>query len=484
MNSRFWAHWWAPFVTVLFLTGSNAVAEEPPAQPIRQGGRPNVLFIAVDDLNDWIGTLGGYPGVQTPNLDRLAERGTLFTRAYCAAPACNPSRTALLCGLRPSATGVYHNNQPWRPVLPNAVTLPQHFMADGYTVAAGGKIFHGAYNDSRCFHEYFRRPPDAMPARRPSNGIPRTGHFDWGPLDATDADMGDSTLVDWAGAFLARRHEKPFFLGVGFIKPHLPWYVPKKYFELYPTERVRLPLVPADDLSDIPPLGLQMARPDGDHKSVLDSNNWRSAVAAYLAAISYVDGQLGKLLQALQRSPYAANTLVVLWSDHGWHLGEKQHWRKFALWEEATRVVLIFAGPGVGRAQRCDRTVSLLDVYPTLIECCGLSARNGLHGAGLSPLLRDANASWNRVAVTTHGRGNHAVRSERWRLICYRDGSEELYDHEVDPMEWTNLAGHADYAAIKAELKRLIPIEDADDAPKAGRATRRGAKNGHARNTE
>lgn len=427
--------------------------------------RPNVLFIAIDDLNDWIGALGKRNDVKTPNMDALARRGVLFTRAYCPAPACNPSRAAILTGIRPSSSGVYHNNQPWRPVLRDAVTLPQHFTANGYKVAGGGKIFHNSFNDTASWPVYFKTPGFPEPKDKPVNGL-KSGHFDWGPVDASDEEMGDTKVAQWAANFLKETHDRPFFLAVGMIRPHLPFYAPKKYFELYPLEKIVLPKVKTNDLDDIPQAGRQMANPEGDHQKVVQGKQWEKAVQAYLACISYTDEQIGRMIKALDQSPHATNTVVVLWSDHGWHLGEKEHWRKFALWEEATRVTFMVVAPGVVPAnQRCQRTVNLMDLYPTLIELCGLTSRTNLEGNSLVPLLKNPEAKWDKPSLTTHGRGNHAVRSERWRYIRYQGGGEELYDHDADPLEWNNLAGEAQHEKIKAELAGWLPKVNAPDAP-------------------
>ena len=348
--------------------------------------RPDVLFIAIDDLNDWIGALGGHPQASTPNIDRLAARGVLFTNAHCAAPACNPSRVALMTGRRPTTTGVYLNSQPWRPVLADAVTLPQHFRAAGYRAIGAGKIYHGAYPDPTSWDEYFpsqqkNRPDDPIPSGRPLSGIPRTAHFDWGPVDATDAEMGDAQVVDWVCKQLSAPREQPLFLACGIYRPHLPWYVPPAYFDSGPSlDDVQLPVVLADDLADVPAGGVRMAKPGGDHRKVLDHGQWRPAVQAYLASMAFADAQVGRVLDALDASGRAEQTIVVLWSDHGWHLGEKEHWRKFALWDEATRVPLAFVAPGVSRVGgRCARPVSLIDVYPTLVD---LWRPIGAHGAG------------------------------------------------------------------------------------------------------
>ncbi len=433
--------------------------------------KPNVLFIAIDDLNDWIGCLGGHPDVKTPNLDRLAQRGTLFTNAHCSAPLCNASRASLMTGLLPSTTGVYSNRQPFRRVRPDAVTLPMHFMEHGYRAVGGGKIYHGGFPDPPSWQEYFpsqkqNKPPDPAPENPPLNGIPNTGHFDWGPIDVANGDMGDWQVADWAIGELGKKHDKPFFHAVGIFRPHLPWYVPRKYFEMYPPEEVTLPNINENDLDDIPPMGVQIAKPDRDHKKVMESNNWRKAVSAYLACVSFADACVGRVIDALDRSPYADNTIIVLWSDHGWHLGEKLHWRKFALWEEATHNVMMVVAPGVTRpGVRCARPVTLLDIYPTLVELCGLRPKEGLEGQSLVPLLKNPTASWERPALTTYKRGNHSVRTERWRYIRYNDGTEELYDHDNDELEWNNLAKGPKYADVKAELARWLPKVNAPDGP-------------------
>lgn len=429
--------------------------------------RPNVLFLAVDDLNDWTTFLGGHPQVKTPNLERLARRGMMFTRAYCSAPACNPSRASLLTGIRPSTSGVYNNYQPWRAAMPDVVTLPQHFMAGGYTVEGAGKIFHGRFREPESWQVYFPHSADPKPdkSERPLNGMPKAGNFDWGPVPVDDDAMGDTKNANFGIEFLARKPKEPFFLAVGMFRPHLPWYVPKKYFDLYPVDQIVLPEVKEDDLDDVPPAGRAMAKPDGDHAKVVAHDQWKRAVQGYLASISFADAQIGRVLDALDRSPYADNTIICLWGDHGWHLGEKQHWRKFALWEEATRVPLVFVVPQLTRpGSRCERTVSLLDIYPTLAELCQLPVGEHLEGKSLKPLLEDPEAAWDRPVVTTHGRNNHAVRSERWRYIRYSDGTAELYDHDTDPLEWTNLADRPESAEVIEQLKASLPRVNAPNA--------------------
>jgi len=463
-----------------------AAAARSPAAAQSAARRPNILFLGVDDWRDWVGCLGGFPGVETPNLDRLASRGLLFTNAHCAAPVCNPSRTALLTGLRPSSTGVYTNNQWWKPALPEVVTLPRYFKQNGYYVAGGGKMFHHepGFNDPEAWHDYFHwaeeiKPNgwgggynstlDVRPPRFPMSDV--NGYrqnFDFGPVDNPESDFPDYKVASWACDLLSRPQNRPFFLGVGMFRPHLSWYVPRKYFEMYPLDSVRLPDTLESDLDDVPKaaLRLQQVRIPDEHNLVVKKGKWKAAVQAYLACISFSDVMVGRVLRALETGPYRDNTVVVLWSDHGYHLGEKSAWHKFTLWEESTRVPLIFAAPGVTTAgARCTRPVSLVDLYPTLVDLCGLPRKPGLDGQSLAPLLRNPAASWARPALITAGLGNHSLREERWRYIRYEDGSEELYDHQKDPKEWHNLAGRAEYSHVKQGLARWLPNRNQPDVP-------------------
>ncbi len=466
---------WAGFCLPLCLLAATSGAEIK---------RPNVLFIAIDDLNDWVGKLGGHPQTLTPNIDRLADRGVLFANAHCAAPACNPSRASLMTGIAPYRSGVYLNPQPWKPVLADKVTLSQHFMQNGYLAIGSGKIYHGSYPDPTSWNVYWpsqtkNRPGDPMPKVKSINGL-NMAHFDWGPVDANDTDMGDTKVVDWVIKQIQTRHDKPLFLACGIFRPHLPWYVPRKYFDRFPLENIRLPAHRDDDLDDIPAAGVQMAKPSRDHAAVLKHNQWHAAVRGYLASISYADGQVGRLIDALDASDLARNTIVVLWTDHGWHLGEKKHWRKFALWEEATRTPLIFVAPrgtpglpaGTRAGTRIEKPVSLLDIYPTLADLSGLPPRKGLSGQSLVPLMANPNIDWTRPAITTQGRLNHAIRTDRWRYIRYADGEEELYDHQTDPMEYTNLADQPEYKKVKQELSEWLPKENAPNAPRDKKARR------------
>ena len=458
--------------------------------------QPNVLFIAIDDLNDWVNCMGGRSGVHTPHLDRLAKRGVLFTNAHCAAPACNPSRVAIMTGVAPASSGVYNNGQDWRrsPRLAKAVTLPEHFRAGGYKAFGGGKIFHclswindgygKQQNEAKLWDRYWPaadRPmpdplwPKATGAKRASNGYlyskpiavgksveGRPPHFfDWAPDPQPESKTADHQVVDWAIGELTQRRPRPFFQAVGIFRPHIPWYAPEKYFALYPEDKVFLPKVKKDDLADVPPAGHRSIR-KAWHEWLVKNDEWRGAVRGYLASISFADAQVGRLLDALDKSPHAKDTIIVLWSDHGMHIGEKQQWEKFTLFEESTRVPLMIVAPGITKGGGvCDRPVNLLDVYPTLNELCQLPARKDLDGVSLVPLLKNPKAKWDRPAVTTWGRENHAVRSQRYRYIRHPNGTEQLYDHQSDPDEFTNLAARSELAAVKARLAKWLPKTNA-----------------------
>ena len=434
---------------------------------------PNVLFIAVDDLRDWVGHLGGHPNATTPHIDRLAKRGVSFTHAYCSAPLCNPSRISLLTGVAPSKSGVYGNGEKLRQKLPDAVTLMQHFRASGYSVRGAGKIFHGtsAY-DKDSWDFYFKSSGSKKHRVKRDSSLPKSAWVPWGALACSDDEMLDGINAKWIITELKKPQEKPFFLAYGLTKPHLTWSVPQKYFDLHPLEGIKLPPTKKGDLDDLPAFGKKLARevydpsgerdfavkPNGDHANVIANNQWLKAVQAYLATISFADAQIGRVLDALDRSGHADNTIVVLWGDHGWHLGEKNHWRKHALWDVSTRTPLIFSAPqGVAKDKLCQRPVSLIDIYPTLIDLCELPKRRGLDGQSLKSLLENPERKWDRPVVITYGLNNHAVQTERWRYIRYRDGGQELYDHERDPNEWTNLASIPKYSSVKTELANSLP---------------------------
>jgi arylsulfatase A-like enzyme len=422
--------------------------------------KPNVLFIAVDDLNHWVGHLGRNPQTKTPNLDRLAKRGVTFTRAYCSAPLCNPSRASLMSGLRPGQTGVYQNQQDWRPHISKDKVLTTQFLNAGYGVFGSGKIYHLAFHRNDEWTDYVVKAGAEPTKLHPSAKDGGVGGIRFAPIAGGDDALPDYRIVSYGITQLGKKHDRPFFLAVGLHKPHMPWNVPKKYYDLFPLDKIELPPHKADDLNDVPPAGVRMARPNGDHAQMLKSGRWKEAVQAYLAAIAYADAQIGRLLDALDKSAYKDDTIVVLWGDHGWHLGEKQHWRKFALWEEATRTPLIWVAPGVSKPGVCEQPVDLMSVYPTVCDLCGVAVPKHVTAPSLRPLLADAKAKWDHAAIMTFGRNNHAVRTAKWRYIRYGDGGEELYDHDRDEYEWTNLAGDPKLAAVKKELAALLPKEN------------------------
>lgn len=477
---------------------ASVASEEVPNAGNADHAHPNVLFLAIDDLNDWIGALGGHPQVRTPNLDRLISKSVLFSNAHCAAPVCSASRHALFSGLRPSTTGWYSNSSKglknYLKTLGKTVPMPAHFRNNGYKTMAAGKVFHKGTSDVRDYGYWDEeRPkfkwPEHLVARGHGYQGKGGGHFYpfpkdggavyqryqegvdgqslcWGALDPSDIPaegMPDEQVAAWAVERLRRHHQKPFFMAVGFVRPHVPFTAPREYFELYPLKAIKMPVVPDDEMDDIPLWGKTLAYgtiKKGDHRVVLSVGveYWREMVRAYLACISFVDAQAGKVLDALESGPNAKNTIVVFWSDHGQHLGEKRHWRKMALWEESTHVPLAIRLPDQGNGgSKCVSPVSLLDLYPTLISLCGLPPVHGLEGLSLMPQLRDPKRKRTTPVVSTWQYRNHAVRSSDYRYIRYRDGSEELYDHRSDPREHHNLAQEPAYLPVKQRLAKAIP---------------------------
>ena len=443
--------------------------------------KPNVLFLAIDDQNDWIGCLGGHPQVKTPHIDRLAARGTLFTNAHCQAPLCNPSRSSLLTGLRPSSTGIYGLAPGIRDVEATKahVTLPQTFTRAGYFSYTCGKIYHDGSikpkDRAAEFNEWGPAPGIGKPAQR-INKLPPPQHpaMDWGPFPEKDEDGGDYKIATAAIEALQKApKEKPFFISAGFRLPHVPCFAPPKWFDLYPDATLQMPPVKAGDRDDTPRFSwyLHWKLPEPRLVTLERLNEWRPLVRAYLASISYMDAQVGRVLDALDATGRAQDTVIVLWSDHGWHLGEKAITGKNTLWDRSTRVPLIFAGPGITKAAKCGRPVELLDIFPTLLELANFPARADLEGHSLAPQLKNPNAPRPWPAITTHNQGNHGIRTEQWRYIRYADGSEELYDILRDPNEWTNLAIDPMHAATKVELAKWLPKKDVPLAPNSSSRT-------------
>jgi arylsulfatase A-like enzyme len=430
------------------------------------GQRPNILIISIDDLNDWTGCLGGHPQARTPNIDRLAGRGTLFRNAHCQAPICTPSRASLITGLFPSTTGLYFL-QPKLEASRIATRHPhmlQHFADAGYRTMGAGKFVHGG-DDGRHYQEYggsmggFGPLPD-----RKLSAVEGLRLWDWGPYPEDESRMPDTKIADWVSDKLKKKHEQPFFLVAGFWRPHVPMYVPKRWFEPFSPDKVKLPQVLKNDQNDLSDYAktLTIGHPAPRHEWFVKHNAWRDAVGAYLASVAFVDHCAGRVLDALNASSYRDNSIVVLLSDHGWHLGEKQRWAKRSLWNDSTRVPLIIAAPGYFSGRTSDRPVGLIDIFPTLLELTAQSPRADLEGQSLVSLMKDPDANWDRPALTTFGPKNHSLRSTRWHYLRYADGSQELYDHENDPHEWHNLADKSEHLELLMQMRRALPKHNAE----------------------
>ena len=444
--------------------------------------KPNILFIAIDDLNDWTDMLEGNAQARTPQMDKLASKGIVFTNAHCAAPCCGPSRSAIMSGIRPSTSGNYinKNSLTHNQILNNAVLLPEFFQQHGYYVSGAGKLFHGYHFNfevkGRGFDEYYPSKTQDLPSfeglkfssKLPLGGWSRTA--DWGALrpDVTVDDHPDGKTAKWVkGNLLKGQLQEPFFLGAGIFEPHLPNYAPQKYFDQFPLEDIKLPDgFLENDLDDVPAAHAKMAH-NPWLKRIREMGQWKPAIQAYLACTAMVDDLVGQIVEALEKSKYADNTIVVLWSDHGFHHGEKGRWGKYSLWERATRVNCIWVVPGVTNAGSvCCKPVNLLDIYPTLASLAGCKPpAKQLEGNDLSVLMKDPEAPWDEATVTTFGYKNYGVRSGRYRYIVYEDGSEELYDHANDMWEWKNLAGNPQFAAVKKNMQKWIPVHHEPPGP-------------------
>ncbi len=443
----------------------------------QQDGKPNILFIAIDDLNDWTGMLKGNPQARTPHMEKLASQGLVFTNAHCAAPACGPSRAALMSGIRPSTSGNYVNKNSIikNPILNNSVLLPEFFQQNGYYVCGAGKLFHGNHFkreiQGRGFDEYYPSMKQDLPPwefkfskPQPLHGIKKgiSKYADWGPYhpDVTIEDTCDGKTAKWAEEkLLGGELKEPFFLGAGIFEPHLPNYTLQKYFDRFPLDEIELPEGYREgDLEDVPEASSTMAHPRW-FKNITDAGQWKPAIQAYLACTAMVDDLIGQIVGALEKSKYADNTIIVLWSDHGFQLGEKERWAKYSLWERATRVNLVWVAPGVTKpGSTSAKPVNLLDIYPTLASLTGCEPpEKQLEGNDLTVLMEDPEASWDKTSLTVFGYKNYGIRSERYRYIVYADGTEELYDHEKDKWEWHNLADNPECAGIKEKMRKGIP---------------------------
>ena len=446
--------------------------------------RPNVLFVAVDDLNDWIGCLGGHPQTITPNFDRLAASGVLFTNAHCPAPACNPCRTAIFTGRAPNRSGMYDNRQQMREVLPNDVIIPQYFRNHGYHAAGSGKLLH-YFIDAKSWDEYYPKaetenpfPETFYPEERPVS-LPRGGPWqyvetDWAALDVTDEEFGgDWSVSKWIGEQVQRDWEQPFFLACGLYRPHEPWFVPKTYFEPFPLESIQLPPgYKENDLDDVPEIGARAAR-NKYFAHIQKEGQWKQGIQGYLASIHFADAMLGRVLDALESGPNADNTIVILWSDHGWQLGEKEHWQKYTPWRAVTRVPLMIRVPkslskalpqGTQPGSVCEAPTNLLSLYPTLLELCDLPEKVDNDGPSLLPLLKDPQRrDWPHKSITYLSKpGSYSVSGWTHQYIHYADESEEFYDVENDPYEWDNLVSQISSTDTIALFRKSAPTEFAE----------------------
>jgi len=436
----------------------------PSAVAGQEAKRPNVLFIIVDDLGCDLGCYGA--PVKTPNIDRLAARGVRFERAYCQYPVCNPSRTSLLTGLRPDTTGILDNLTRFRHKMPDVVTLPQLFRQRGYTTTGLGKVIHAGldadgkkvfFQDPRSWDDC--RNYEATPLGRQGEGRNVTGAamkvMNWLAAEGTDEDQPDGQLAAAAVQVLQAARGRPFFLAVGFHKPHDPFHAPKKYFDLYPPDQIVLHQPPTDRTPDLP-----AAIPQKSPVYKLAGQNARELHRAYLACTSFMDAQVGTLLDALDRLKLWDDTIVVFLSDHGYHQGQHDWWLKFTLFERCARTPLIVWAPGLkGMGRPAAGLVEFVDLYPTLADLSGLPPPAGLEGTSFRPLLDDPSRPGKRAAFTQVDRqAGRTVRTDRWRYTEWDEGKKgvELYDHTTDPEEYHNLAGRPGLAAVQRELRELL----------------------------
>ncbi|MGC6465785.1 MAG: sulfatase [Akkermansiaceae bacterium] len=423
--------------------------------------RMNVLVLMADDLNTWIlEKPERYSGkVIAPNLQAFGKSGVVFSHAYSASPFCVPSRTSLWSGVSPHKSGVYHNqtNIAASEPLKKAISLFEVFDKAGYSMYGYGKITHG-WSGNNVWDDKQGHKRDPRPPGSPIQSVGK-GEQDWGVIHLTEEEMNDTQGADRTIAILNQKHEKPFFLTYGTFNPHMAWFVPQKYFDMFPLDEVKVPKLNPNDFDDIPQLADEVV--GGKRKftqSVLKAGLHKSAVQAYLATTAYVDAQHGRVLDALEKSPYRDNTIVIFLSDHGFHLAEKDHWQKGTLWEEATNSMLMFRVPGMTKAggvtKRC---VSLQDLYPTLAELCQIEKPSHVDGKSLVPILKDPQVDWPSTAISYLYDQYASIRTEKYRYIRYKEGQQELYDRGKDPHEWKNEAENRDYAKVVKELNGQLP---------------------------
>lgn len=492
-------------IGVIFLLAITSLLPQPAVDA--NDTRPNVLFISIDDLNDWVGVFGGHAQVKTPNIDAFAESGAvIFQNAHCAGPVCGSSRSALLSGFMPSTTGVYGNSQNMldsKLVQANA-TLPEYFSKHGYRTLSRGKIFHkhatahgsdmGHWAFDHWEHAVGGTPVDqskitsrnknlihGKPAPVSDHTSPGGTEFAWGPTSAGKEETKDYRTAQWAASQLQHQSEKPFFMAVGISRPHLPFFVPQEFIDLYDPANFKAPKIREDDLDDILVNGKHHAKhkPTPDYKWLKQNNLIDEAAMAYAAACSYADACLGVIFEGLEKSPHKDNTIVVIWGDHGWHLGEKLRYRKTTGWRVSTRVPLLVRIPHMTQGQDCPRLVNLIDIYPSLIELCGLPKKPTLDGRSFAPLLTDPTQIWNHSSLTIFGNGNASVFNERFHYMLYSDGTEEFYDLKSDPHEWSNLAKtlSPEQRNEKTQLAAIIPETFAPNIKTSKNKFKKSAKN-------
>ena len=427
--------------------------------------KPNILLISVDDLNDWVGVMGGHPQIKTPNIDRLASKGMLFTNANCQSPVCNPSRASMMTSLYPSSTGVYFLNPPLERSNKSleSTLMPKRFLKEGYNVLGAGKLFHGVKENKKYIDNYwsgFGEWFGPLSEKKISGFNEKARLWDWGSLNIRDEETEDGQIANWAVNILSKDSKKPFWLAVGFYKPHVPFLAPKKWFDLYSLDSIQLPEIIDGDLDDISEYAKSLTRfghVAPNHDWVVSNNQWKSLVRSYLACVSFVDDQVGKVLDALETNDEVQNTYVVLYSDHGFHLGEKEKWAKRSLWKNSTKVPLIISGPGIPQGKISDLPVQLLDIYPTVIELSGLAPDPIHQGHSLVPLLKNSSSEWPYMARTSFGPGNYSIVSKNHRFIQYNDGTEEFYDRINDPNEWYSLIDSLSLKEVIEKHRNKIP---------------------------
>jgi arylsulfatase A-like enzyme len=455
-------------ISSLLLPGALLAGEINSRQSVE---KPNVLIIIADDLNDWIGPYGGHSQTKTPNIDRLVSNNALVMQnAQCAATICGPSRASLLTGLRPSTTGLYNNTHYHRDseIAASVPTMPEYFSQNGYFSLSTGKIFHKhttpqGLDEGGWAFDLWERETGGFQidnSKVPLSGMPSSASgttMDWGPTIVGKETTTDWISAQWAANKFQQDFDKPFFMMLGIARPHLSWYVPQEYFDRFGLDTTQAANFKLDDLNDIlTPSGKKKFSATSDFNTISQYNKFKEAARAYLASISYVDDCVGLILDGLENSQYKDNTIILFMGDHGWFLGEKLRFRKNNLWEESCRTPLIIKGPGITASGNCYRPVSFMDIYPTLAELCGLPRPVHCEGRSIVPLLTNPTLEW-YPALTTMNYNNHSIRSDRYRYNRYNDGTEELYDHSVDPMEWNNLSKNPAYASVMDAHKVWLP---------------------------